>query len=179
VAGMPVAPLAPFRSDTSQAEALTSPKMQLSPIHDTDAQPTTIKPEHRLEVSGPNLLPPLPSSALPAVPVAKKQDEGSGFGDEPTASAGSAGEMAKIVQAEKRLAKDPPDEAEAEMQQVYQDFIETKQRLGEPIDGITYEKFIVKLKANRQQLISRYGCKTVKFQVYVKDGKAALKATPA
>ena len=51
-------------------------------------------------------------------------------------------------------------------------------RCGEPTEGVTYDKFSGKLRANRQQLISRYACKSVKFQVYVKDGKAALKATP-
>jgi hypothetical protein len=27
-------------------------------------------------------------------------------------------------------------------------------------------------------LVEKYSCRTVRFQVYVKDGKAALKATP-
>jgi hypothetical protein len=77
------------------------------------------------------------------------------------------------------VSPNPVEEAlEQEFRQVYRDFIETKQACGEPIDGITYDKFSGKLKTNRQQLISRYACKTVKFQVYVKDGKAALKATP-
>jgi hypothetical protein len=31
---------------------------------------------------------------------------------------------------------------------------------------------------NREDLITKTGCKEVKFTVYVKDGKAALKATP-
>jgi len=26
--------------------------------------------------------------------------------------------------------------------------------------------------------VQKYGCRTVRFQVYVKDGRAALKATP-
>jgi hypothetical protein len=80
----------------------------------------------------------------------------------------------------KAVAEVAPEDSEldSELSQVYHDFIETKQRLGEPTDGVSLEKFLVKLKANRAQLMSRYSCKTVKFQVYVKDGKAALKATP-
>jgi hypothetical protein len=70
------------------------------------------------------------------------------------------------------------DGLESEFRAVYRDFIETKQACGESIDGITYDKFSGKLRSNRQQLITRYSCKSVKFQVYVKDGKAALKATP-
>ena len=69
-------------------------------------------------------------------------------------------------------------QVEAEFRQVYRDFIETKQACGEAIEGITYDKFSGKLRTNRQQLITRYACKTVRFQVYVKDGRAALKATP-
>ena len=62
--------------------------------------------------------------------------------------------------------------------QVYEDFVELKRKCGESTDGLTYDKFAVKLRQNRDQLVQKYACKAVKFQVYVKDGKAALKATP-
>lgn len=62
--------------------------------------------------------------------------------------------------------------------QIYEEFVELKRKCGESVDGLTYEKFEGKLRQNRDQLIDKYGCKSVKFQVYVKDGKAALKATP-
>jgi hypothetical protein len=63
-------------------------------------------------------------------------------------------------------------------QQVFQDFLRTRATCGEPTEGLTYEKFRLKLEGNKAALVSKYGCKTVKFQVYVKEGKAALKATP-
>jgi len=44
--------------------------------------------------------------------------------------------------------------------------------------GLTYDKFSGKLRANRDQLVAKYACKAVKFQVYVKDGKAGAQATP-
>jgi hypothetical protein len=37
---------------------------------------------------------------------------------------------------------------------------------------------LTKLIRNREQLVKKYQCRTVRFQVYEKDGKAALKATP-
>jgi len=40
------------------------------------------------------------------------------------------------------------------------------------------DKFVEKLEKNKQSLVSRLSCRDVKFQVYIKDGKAALKATP-
>lgn len=67
---------------------------------------------------------------------------------------------------------------EAHFQDVFRNFVAMRQQCGEPADGLTYEKFAQKLQKNREQLISRYNCRTVRFQVYVKEGKAALKATP-
>jgi hypothetical protein len=67
---------------------------------------------------------------------------------------------------------------EAHWQQVFQDFLRTRASCGEPTEGLAYEKFRVKLEGNKAQLVQKYGCKTVRFQVYVKEGKAALKATP-
>jgi hypothetical protein len=72
----------------------------------------------------------------------------------------------------------PPVSDEQHFQDVYKEFIATRERCGEPADGLTYEKFALKLKKNREQLILKYSCRTVRFQVYVKEGKAALKATP-
>ena len=61
---------------------------------------------------------------------------------------------------------------------VYEDFLRTKRECGEPTDGLTFEKFQQTLKKNRDALMQRHGCKRVKFSVYVKEGRASLKATP-
>jgi len=61
---------------------------------------------------------------------------------------------------------------------VYEEFIRTKKQCGEPTDGLTFEKFQHTLKKNRDALIQRHGCKRVRFSVYVKEGRASLKATP-
>jgi hypothetical protein len=72
----------------------------------------------------------------------------------------------------------PEVDEEAHWQQVFQDFLRTRESCSEPTEGLTYEKFRQKLEGNKAQLVAKYACKTVRFQVYVKDGKAALKATP-
>ncbi len=69
-------------------------------------------------------------------------------------------------------------EESADWAAVFEDFVRTKKQCGEPIDGLTFEKFSHTLKKNRDALVKRHGCKRVKFSVYVKDGKASLKATP-
>jgi hypothetical protein len=67
---------------------------------------------------------------------------------------------------------------ETHFQAVFREFVTTRERCGESADGLTYDRFAQKLRKNRDQLVQKYSCRTVRFQVYVKEGKAALKATP-
>ncbi|HVG57539.1 MAG TPA: MXAN_5187 family protein [Hyalangium sp.] len=69
-------------------------------------------------------------------------------------------------------------EEEFHFQEVFREFVLTRERCNEASDGLTYDKFVQKLRKNKEQLVQKYACRTVKFQVYVKEGKAALKATP-
>jgi hypothetical protein len=62
--------------------------------------------------------------------------------------------------------------------QVYEQFLAVKRSCNEPTTGLTFQKFSDKLVKNRDDLIAKTGCREVRFTVYVKDGKAALKATP-
>jgi len=71
-----------------------------------------------------------------------------------------------------------PEEEQAYFRKIHNEFVALKQKLGEPVDQLTFDRFEVTLKKNRDALAARYGCKVVQFQVYEKDGKASLKATP-
>ena len=66
----------------------------------------------------------------------------------------------------------------AEWQSVFQDFVGLKQQCGESTEGFSYDKFEQTLKKKNEELVTRHGAKRVKFSVYVKEGKAALKASP-
>jgi len=72
---------------------------------------------------------------------------------------------------------DPP-RVDPYFKQIFDQFVSVKQRCNESIAGMVYEKFAEKLVKNREELIQKTGCREVRFTVYVKDGKAALKATP-
>ncbi len=61
---------------------------------------------------------------------------------------------------------------------MFDEFVALKKHCGEPTAGLTYARFAEKLRRNRDDLMSKPGCIDVRFSVYVKDGKAALKATP-
>ncbi len=69
-------------------------------------------------------------------------------------------------------------DGDTEWRRVFDDFLATKQQCGESTASLTYEKFEVTLRKNRQAIIDKTGVSQVKFSVYVKDGKAALKASP-
>jgi hypothetical protein len=66
----------------------------------------------------------------------------------------------------------------ADWQKVYQDFLALKQQCGEPTASLTFDKFKGTLQRNKDALVQRHNCTRVKFTVYVKEGKAALKASP-
>ncbi|WP_437632611.1 MXAN_5187 family protein [Sorangium sp. So ce854] len=70
-----------------------------------------------------------------------------------------------------------PDEL-AEWNAVYEEFLSVKQQCGEPTNALTFEKFKGTLQRNKDALVARHNCSRVRFTVYVKDGKAALKASP-
>jgi hypothetical protein len=79
---------------------------------------------------------------------------------------------------ESEVAAEPVDAKAAEWQKVYEEFVAAKQQCGEDVENFTYEKFEVTLKKNEAAIVQRHAASHVKFTVYVKDGKAALKASP-
>ncbi|HXX70072.1 MAG TPA: MXAN_5187 family protein [Polyangiaceae bacterium] len=112
---------------------------------------------------------PIQRGGLPTMPgVAPVEDE-----DATTVGAVPAELMAQAT----GDAKQPPDES-AEWLGIFDDFVRTKRQCGEPVDGLTFAKFSQTLKKNRDALVQRHGCRRVRFSVYVKEGRASLKAVP-
>jgi hypothetical protein len=127
-------------------------------------------PPSRPTASRPGTPPPVPATPprgtpMPA-PVAKSEPAPpkDAFGLEDDILGRSDGEPGALV--------DPY------FKSVYDQFVAVKQSCNEPTSGLTYQKFSEKLVKNRDDLMAKTGCKEVRFTVYVKDGKAALKATP-
>jgi Double sensory domain of two-component sensor kinase len=109
---------------------------------------------------------PAPAPAPTALPMAAlggDDDEDAGQNNE---------ERTRIV------PYDESEEEAAHFAHVYDEFVQTKKACGESQSGLTFDKFLQKLRDNKAQLVTKHGCRTVRFSVYVKDGKAALKATP-
>lgn len=90
------------------------------------------------------------------------------------------------VAAPRRPAAPPPARAsgggagdeQTEWRQVFEEYVRVRAQCGEPTAGLTYEKFQGTLEKNKAAILSRHPADRVRFTVYVKDGKAALKASP-
>lgn len=68
---------------------------------------------------------------------------------------------------------------EAHFREVFEQFVETQKKCGASVSGLTFDKFVRKLHAARDQVMKRHNTAGVRFTVYVKEGRAALKASPA
>jgi len=67
---------------------------------------------------------------------------------------------------------------EAHFREVFDRFVATQKECGGNVSGLTFEKFVRKLHAARDQVKKRHNAGSVRFTVYVKEGRAALKASP-
>jgi len=110
-------------------------------------------------------LPPLEDSGMEELPPLEAPEPI----EEP--AAGGAADEPEAPRSEEAALKEY-------FEDVYNQFVAVKRQCGESTDSLTLERFEGKLRQNRENLIERYKCKSVKFQVYIKDGKAAIKATP-
>lgn len=72
----------------------------------------------------------------------------------------------------------PEEDEDAHWRAVHAEFLEVRARCGESVENLAFDRFRPKLEKNKEALVQKYGCRSVRFSVYVKDGKAALKATP-
>lgn len=139
---------------------------ELPSVAETDAAVAHFAPEP----SGP---------ALPAAPAPPKQRIGDLLDEfAPDATVVRPLSKDEIVRLH-TVAERPVEPKEAEYRRVYEAFVAAREQCGESAVGLTYEKFVTRLHQSRDAVIAKHGCADVSFEVYVKEGRAALKATPA
>jgi hypothetical protein len=96
----------------------------------------------------------------------------------PMSPAFSAPKAASVAPPQPSVPRAPVDEDSIHFQQVFEEYIALRIKCGESATSVVADKFFAKLRSNREQLIAKYNCRSARFSVYVKDGKAAIKATP-
>lgn len=120
------------------------------------------------QASNPRNLPSPGARPLPKPAGAHGDDNGPGPAQPP----------ARRPPARAPAASGPVDDKQAVWRQVFDEFVRLKQECGESTEGLTYEKFEITLQKNEETLMKHHSASSVKFSVYVKEGKAALKASP-
>lgn len=137
--------------------------------------------EAPLKTQGPVPLP----APRPPPPASTRPDPFAAFGPTPEPDTDRTREaripeelLARSRDLESELLDPPEDPDEAHFREVYEQFVEMRRRNGEGADPRSFEQFAGTLRRNRDKLVERYACRTVRFAVYLKEGKAALKATP-
>ena len=175
--GGPVTPVAPppseFRfGDSGPTIARPSVPTPAAPV----ARPAA-PPVPRSSAAMPGMTPPpAPLPPAPQMPAMPRMPTPPPFHQQSSPSLaeqlGAAALDDDILGSEATVLGDPY------FKQVFDQFIAVKKSCNEPTSGLTFDKFSEKLVKNRDDLISKTGCREVKFTVYIKEGKAALKATP-
>jgi len=89
------------------------------------------------------------------------------------AAASAAGPVAD--QSALQLANEP---VERYYKRTYDEFIAAKRRVGEKVDGVSFDSFRAKLSQNETALKGKYKCKMVRFRVVVQGSQVTLKPVP-
>jgi hypothetical protein len=73
-------------------------------------------------------------------------------------------------------ASDDVDPTDAHFRETYESYLTTREECGETISGITFERFRRTLTKNQDKILEQHPGSEIRFTVYVKNGRAALKA---
>lgn len=158
--------------------------VQTTPPQDGPNIPVTVG--RGMSPAPPNVSPTIASPAT----ISARSAMGPGGGHRPPAEGGTPLPQLEAVPADLPLAsyggprqsasvaseRDPFRAFDEEHYRVvFDEFVGSKQRLGELVDNISFEGFSAKLRRSEQQLIDKHGCRSVRFQVVVRDRQVSLR----
>lgn len=172
-AAPPAPPAAPPAAPPTAKPAVPAPPAAKPAVKPQDPLGTTMLGvgSPLAQGSGPVQAAAVRPAPIVPMPVAPSQIEGGDDEDGATMIARVPDELLKRAGSEEA-------EQEAHYREVFEQFLATKKQCNEAVVGLTFEKFVVTLRKNREQIVAKHGASKVRFTVYVKEGKAALKATP-
>ncbi|MFN3199826.1 MAG: MXAN_5187 C-terminal domain-containing protein [Bradymonadia bacterium] len=167
----------------STADKEVGPELREASIPGAPLPPELLSANVRNAARMPEPPPPLPPQADPDVQEIPEDEAERTAHSESPGQPLISGPLPDLPRVTEKTAIGPPPEMpegrpnERHFRATYDEFIETRRACGEGT-SLTYEKFRRKLMATRNQLFERFECEDVRFKVYVKNGKASLKATP-
>jgi hypothetical protein len=184
-----VAPRVPSRSSRQRRLSRAHENLRDTSGRLQAPEPTPEDDEPRTEIN-PN--PGAPPAKIP-VPLPRPADEGDdghtvpmtqrlsvggpGGGPPPPPKGASAAPPAPPFAPPTDTAPADPDDTDAYYREIFDEFVQVKMDCGEPTENLSFERFAAKLRKNERDLkASRPDIAGVRFSVYIKDGRAALKA---
>lgn len=114
-----------------------------------------------LEGSVPNLMEPSGRTPVPKTAERKPSQQ-------------SAGATA-LSDSNQELAREPEDRYQ---RRLYDEYVHARKQTGEGVQDLSFEGFVAKLKDNEAALSKKYGARTVRFKVVIKQGQVTLKPVP-
>jgi hypothetical protein len=169
-------PLAAFRVPAKPATPPPAPAPEPEPPQSEMNPEATVMfqvPESLLQASATTASPKV-SSPPPPTPPPPAPSRAASVDDNRTVVAQVPQEL--LAQVAPKNHVDSADDAH--YKEVYEKFVQTRIECGEDTSDLSYDRFVAKLLKNRQQILEKHKAKSVRFQVYAKDGKAALRALP-
>ena len=166
----------------TRPEGLMTPKPKGTPTprpnRSQSSRPPAPTPRHRQSGSAvleTDVTPP--TDDPPTRPRAIIEEYGC-FDEDSFDSAAESTQVAHIPQELLERSSAGEQGEEAHFREVFDEFVAKQKECGAPVADLTFEKFVRKLHAARDQVIQRHNAASVRFTVYVKEGRAALKASP-
>ena len=109
-----------------------------------------------------------------AAPSAGAKKAAAGKGADPEAPAASTAEPQIHI-----AGTPPPDPlSENRLRGVYRAYVEAKRRCNEDTTRLSFDSVVASLKRQVPELLERHNARDVEYRVFVKDGKAILRAVP-
>jgi hypothetical protein len=162
-----------FRIQSLQATALTYERLwsrSLQEIEDGTYKRDLFKARMRRKKSAPEVPPAPAAGAKPAT-----------TGNVATvAKAGTPESPSPAHEPQIHIAgAAPPDPlAETRLRSVYRAYVEAKRRCNEDTTRLSFDAVVASLKRQVPELLERHNVRDVEYRVFVKDGKAILRAVP-
>jgi hypothetical protein len=87
-------------------------------------------------------------------------------------------ERTVIAQPPSELVRASADPLEEALPVLHAEFLMARRQAGESTDEVTFERFARKVRRVRDEIRAEHRCNEVLFEVYVRRGRAALRAHP-
>lgn len=100
----------------------------------------------------------------------------SSYPEEPHAN--DSANASQLISDATTVSEMPSEDDMRHFESVYEAYLALSREVGQNVDALTFEKFLVSIEKTRRSVLQKPGIRNVRFAVHMKDGKPTLRATP-